>query len=191
MLTLKLKLMKAGSELEKGEGLLPGCEFGRDIHKTDLEGLDSQLLKHLNDQFDHEVEFLRIYLEYNKSKEFLKSTDNTAKVGDRIVDTIKRLEDWTSNNHFAEDTECEVLIAKRQLLLAMIYNKVQEASEKYPTHFKIANFKNTGGGTAHARNALEAAKIFSYYKMTKLTLRAKLISVTINWELMKGRVKQN
>ena len=84
-----------------------------------------------------------------------------------------------------------MLIAKRQLLQAMIYNKILEVSVKYPTNFKIANFKNNANLTSCIKNALYSAKIFYENRMMKLSFRTKLLGLSINWEQLKNRVKQN
>jgi hypothetical protein len=73
----------------------------------------------------------------------------------------------------------------------MIYNKVIEASIKNPTNIKLINFKNNATITSFVKNALDAAKIFNVYRMTKLILRAKMLAVTINWEQLKVKIKQN
>jgi len=56
---------------------------------------------------------------------------------------------------------------------------------------KIANFKSSNNLITFIRNSLSAAKIFHVNKMMKLSLRAKLLAVSINWEQLKVRVKQN
>ena len=56
---------------------------------------------------------------------------------------------------------------------------------------KIANFKSSNNLITFIRNSLSAAKIFQVNKMMKLSLRAKLLAVSINWEQLKVRVKQN
>lgn len=56
MLTLKLKLMRASSEIEKGdENLIPNTEFQKDFHFTDLEGIDPELRKSVQAQFSAEI----------------------------------------------------------------------------------------------------------------------------------------
>jgi hypothetical protein len=56
---------------------------------------------------------------------------------------------------------------------------------------KIASFKSNNNLTSCIRNGLNAAKICYENRMMKLSLRAKLLAVSINWEHLKGRVKQN
>jgi hypothetical protein len=72
----------------------------------------------------------------------------------------------------------------------MVYNKVIEVSVKYPTNFKIVNFKNNANLTSCSKNAHNAAKIFHDNRMMKLALRAKLLGISINWEQLKNRVRQ-
>lgn len=73
----------------------------------------------------------------------------------------------------------------------MIYNKVIEASIKNPTNIKLINFKNNAMITSFVKYTLDASKIFNVYRMTKLILRAKMLAVTINWEQLKVKIKQN
>lgn len=51
-------------------------------------------------------------------------------------------------------------MAKRQLIQAMIYLKILEASAKYQANVKISNFKTTSNLTSYVKNAHAAAKIF-------------------------------
>lgn len=129
-----------------------------------------------------------MYLEYVKAKEFSKSTDSSLKMGDRIVETVKRLEEWLASP-FEEEVGCEILAAKRKLILSMIYNKILEASVRYPSNFKIINCKNNAAVTSFVKTALDASKVFSMYRMTKLDLRAKMIAISINWEQLKTKIK--
>lgn len=73
----------------------------------------------------------------------------------------------------------------------MTYNKILEASIKYPSNFKIINFKNSYVITSYVKMALDACKTFQGYRMTKLILRSKMIAISINWEQLKNKVKQN
>jgi len=73
----------------------------------------------------------------------------------------------------------------------MIYNKILEVSVKCPTNLKIANFKNNTNLTTCIKQALSASSIFYDNRMMKLAFRAKLLAVSINWEQLKTRVKQN
>lgn len=83
-------------------------------------------------------------------------------------------DDWNTNQ------SCEILNAKRLLLLAMIYFKVLEVSPKYITNLTIYNFK-TKYTQIFSRYASQASKIFHGNQLIKLTLRAKLIDLSINW----------
>ena len=93
-------------------------------------------------------------------------------------------EDWLANQ------TCEILHAKRSLVLAMIYFKVLEVSPKYITNLNIFNFKTKHTQT-FCKYASGAAKTFLSSSLMKLALRAKLIDLSINWEFSKLRVKQN
>lgn len=73
----------------------------------------------------------------------------------------------------------------------MIYNKILEASMKVSGNVRIIQFKNNAIITSFVKIALDACKIFNSYRMTKLTLRSKMIAVTINWEQLKTKIKQH
>lgn len=149
------------------------------------------MLKSIQKQWGFENEILEMYLHYLKIKRETKSLDNPMKVAERITQSIRGLQELNSNSTFESECQCDVLIAKKQLLQAMIYNKILQASAKYPTNYKIANFKNNANLTSCVKNALYAAKIFAENKMMKLSFRAKLLAVSINWQQLKIRVKQN
>jgi hypothetical protein len=58
LLTLKLKLMKSGAEIDKStddDSIIPNTEFQRDFHKNDLEKISPNLLLLINSQFFFEV----------------------------------------------------------------------------------------------------------------------------------------
>lgn len=84
-----------------------------------------------------------------------------------------------------------MLDAKRKLILALIFLKILEASTKLPTNTKLQQFKNNYNLTSYVKKALEAAQVFQLHSMIKLTLRAKLVALSINWEQIKTRVKNN
>jgi hypothetical protein len=190
ILTLKLKLMRLSEEIEKGEeSLMPNTEFQKELHMADLQGIDTHTLNAIQDQFRAEIEVLEIYKEYEKSKEFTKSSEISLKTGERVVETIKKLEAW--NDHTFKEGECEILDAKRKIILALTFLKIMEASVKYPTNNKVQQFKNNTNLTSFVKRALEAADVFQVHHMTKLTLRAKLVALSINWEQIRTRVKQN
>lgn len=73
----------------------------------------------------------------------------------------------------------------------MIYNKILEASMKISGNGRIIQFRNNAVITSFVKVALESSKIFSAYRMIKLTLRSKMIAATINWEQLKTKVKLN
>lgn len=89
LLTLKLKLMKSGSELEKNsddDSIMPNTEFQRDFHKNDLEKISPVVLAMVNTQFCFEVELLQVYKEYLRSKELKKAAEVSIKAGaDRLL----------------------------------------------------------------------------------------------------------
>ena len=157
---------------------------------TDLQGIDNSILKSIQSQFNSEIYVLEIYQEYVRVKEYTKNYENMHKTGERIAETIRKLEEWT-DHHFKEGIDCEVLDGKRKLILALIFLKILEASTKLPTNTKLQQFKNNYNLTSYVKKALEAASVFQLHSMIKLTLRAKLVALSINWEQIKTRVKNN
>jgi hypothetical protein len=71
----------------------------------------------------------------------------------------------------------------------MIFFKVVELSIKYLGNPAIVKFK-TSMTTIFVGYAKAAARLFQSYKLIKLCLRAKLIEVSIGWEVGKHRAKQ-
>lgn len=73
----------------------------------------------------------------------------------------------------------------------MMYNKIIEGSAKHPSNIKIINFKTSAVATSLAKNTLEASKVFQAYRMVKLTLKTKLLAVSISWDQIKSKIKAN
>ena len=185
VLTLKLKLMKAGADIEKNlddDSYLPNTDFQRDFHKNDLEKITSNLLTAIHSQFCYEAELLQLYREYLRSKELKKATETSVKAGaDRLLETIRKLETWTNQDQDWQMNEpCEILYAKRSLLLAMIYFKVLEVTPKFITNLNILNFKTKFTPTFIAL-AETASRIFMNSGLMKLCLRAKLMHLSMSW----------
>ena len=85
---------------------------------------------------------------------------------------------------------CEVLHAKKYLLMAMIYNKLLEVPGKHITNMNILEFKKKYTST-FIHYASEAARIFIPNNMIKLGFRAKLLELNMVWEASKLRIKTN
>lgn len=73
----------------------------------------------------------------------------------------------------------------------MIYNKILEACIKHSANLKLLNFKTNAMIKNYTKLTVEASKVFYFNRMTKLTLKAKMLAVTLNWEQLKTQIKQN
>ena len=80
-LTLKLKLMKAASEAERGnyDGMIPTIELNSHFHKEDRDHLNQKELAALNEQFMFEVEYMKLFAEHKRGKDDVKASDYMTK----------------------------------------------------------------------------------------------------------------
>ena len=101
----------------------------------------------------------------------------------RLKEELDKEEDWKVNQ------QCEILHAKRRLILAMMYQRLLETSSKMPSFYAanpfINNFKNNYRST-FLMLCERAATTFLCYDMIKLGLKAKLTHISINLEFYKN-----
>lgn len=63
----------------------------------------------------------------------------------------------------------------------MIYNKILEVCIKHSANLKLLNFKSNNMIKNYVKMTTDASKVFYFNRMTKLTLKAKMLAVTLNW----------
>lgn len=104
--------------------MVPTSEFKTNFHKQDRERVNKKDELALNSQFVYEIEYLKLYGEHKRAKEEVKTSDYLMKketLGSfamKLKEELEKEDDWKSNQ------QCEILHAKRRLVLAMMYHRL-------------------------------------------------------------------
>ena len=134
------------------------------------------------------MEYLKLYCEHKRGKEEVKTSDyftkkeSLAAFAQKLKEEIEKEEDWQTHQ------SCEILHAKRRLVLAMMYYRFLETSSKMPTIYSqnplVNSFKNNYR-QQFLKIAERAANTFLCYDLIKLALKAKLTHISINLEFYR------